>query len=331
MNPIFKSKYPILEAPMNGGSTLPLALAVHNAGGYPSLCSWTYKWDFYRMRSDLEQFVNITGSNRIHLSFETDEFHLYGQTKGITNPEKICHQMIRDYNIPTVEIIHGNSNSPRPSNQIASHADERLLRMVTPISEFGTKIFNRIYDPVSEEYRQKFLFDGFCVKGKNSAGFGGTTYTVMELFKIQQQLTPSACVIPYGGIGTSTHVKEYFDLGANMVGVGTVLAFSEESTIKTKTKEVVANSKKDDIVSFQHQFDIGSSNVIRKQSAIPLKIKYDGEDDCNKTFSLFTALYGEKADCGHIYVGESIDNISSIRGCSEIIQDLVSEISHHCN
>lgn len=39
---IFNSKYPILEACMNRGSTIELALAVHDAGAYPSLCSWSY-------------------------------------------------------------------------------------------------------------------------------------------------------------------------------------------------------------------------------------------------------------------------------------------------
>ena len=41
MQQVFQSQYPILEACMNRGSTVELAVAVHSAGGYPSLCSWT--------------------------------------------------------------------------------------------------------------------------------------------------------------------------------------------------------------------------------------------------------------------------------------------------
>ena len=77
---------------MNKGSTLPLALAVHCAGGYPSLCSWTYNRHFSAMQADLDQFVTETGSNCIHLSFELDEL----------SELSVCYNIVKSHNVPTI-------------------------------------------------------------------------------------------------------------------------------------------------------------------------------------------------------------------------------------
>lgn len=336
---IFNSKYPILEACMNRGSTLELALAVHRAGAYPSLCSWTYlevprhvSENMQALKNDLVSFIEITKSNNIHISFELDEFTL-DPNLGAFDRElfrrniRICHDMIREFAIPTVEIIYGNSNSPRPYRQIRPDTAGRLIELTQPLHEMGTKVFNRTYDPVDEETRKKYFFDGFCVKGIDSSGFGGTKHTVKELFLLQKELTPDALIIPYGGIGTAAQVKEYFDLGADMVGVGSVLAFSKESTIGDATKQSVVSSTKDKLQKFEHTFRIGNNIVKRKQSMLPLENQYQGPDDFNHTKSLITGLYNPSDDnTGHVYIGHAIDHINEVLPVDEIIQNLMSDM-----
>jgi NAD(P)H-dependent flavin oxidoreductase YrpB (nitropropane dioxygenase family) len=102
---VFQSRYPILEACMNRGSTVELAVAVHAAGGYPSLCSWTYNRHSQAMQQDLDRFVKLTNSNRIHLSFELNEFD-----------HQVVHDIVRSHRIPTIEIIYGKTNTFRPTD-----------------------------------------------------------------------------------------------------------------------------------------------------------------------------------------------------------------------
>ena len=102
---IFKSSSPILEACMNKGSTIELAIAVHNAGGYPCLCSWTYNGKSELMQRDLDRFVATTGSNRIHLSFELHEY-----------PHTAVQEIVKSHSIPTIEFIFGNKNTFRPTD-----------------------------------------------------------------------------------------------------------------------------------------------------------------------------------------------------------------------
>jgi NAD(P)H-dependent flavin oxidoreductase YrpB (nitropropane dioxygenase family) len=304
-NKIFNSKYPILEACMNKGSTLPLALAVHNAGAYPSLCSWTYDNNHRLMRNDLKNFVKNTNSNNVHISFELSELEEY-------NAE--CMSMIKDFNIPTMEIIFHKAIH-LSENELTSKAQALL----GPIKDLGTKIFRRILFPITEEQRQKYFLDGFCVKGHDAAGgssLGDNSPTTQELFIQQQKLTPDALVIPYGGVGSAEQVKNYFDLGASIVAVGTVLAASAESPIKTETKLAMVNASKSDLQKFIYNY-----KTEYKMNALPFET-YTQQDNSNRTASLVSGLYKKNTKQGHVYAGHSIDYITEILPCKTIVENL---------
>lgn len=337
---IFNSRYPILEACMNRGSTLELAVAVHNAGAYPSLCSSTYLEynrpvyeNLLALKNDLISFVKITKSHNIHISFDLEEFSLDPNLNKFYRWQslqrdifrkniKICHNIIKEFAIPTVEIIYGNSNTPRPTDVVRPDIEGRLIELTQPFNEMGTKVFNRTYDPVTEEIRKKYFFDGFCVKGSDSSGFGGTTYTVKELFLLQKQLTPDVCVIPYGGVGTGAQVKEYFNLGADMVAVGSVLAYSKESPISDITKQLVVSSTKDTLQQYKHTFTVNNNTVTRKQSRLLLENQYQGLDDGNHTKSLEVGL-SNISNTGHVFIGHAIDHINEVLPVDQIIQNLM--------
>jgi len=301
---IFKSSSPILEACMNKGSTIELAIAVHNAGGYPCLCSWTYNEKSELMQRDLDRFVATTGSNRIHLSFELHEY-----------PHTAVQEIVKSHSIPTIEIIYGNKNTFRPTDTEQELTAE-LLQLLEPIKALGTRVFKRIYDNVDQTMMDLHLLDGFCIKGAESAGF--TSHTpVKEVFLRQRELTPTAMLIPYGGVGTAEQVKEYIDLGAEIVAVGTLLALSTESTISTETKLAATQKQSKDLVQFKHMV----GNVERKQSALQFD-PYNGPDDANGTMGLLRGMRGKKD--GHIYLGHGIDHVTELKTCQEIIQELSS-------
>ena len=308
---VFKSQYPILEACMNKGSTLPLALAVHRAGGYPSLCSWTYNRHFSAMQADLDQFVAETGSNCIHLSFELDEL----------SELSVCYNIVKSHGVPTIEIIYGQTNAPGVDNSTFIDMDRAVAELLKPLHDMGTKIFRRIYEPVDQETMKQHYLDGFCIKGLEAAGFSGFE-PVHDLFLKQKELTPDAMLIPYGGIGTAAQVREYLDLGAEMVGIGTVLALSEESTIKHETKLAVIAARKDDLKQVRHVYPDGKE---RKQNMLQFE-PYQGRDDANGTAGLVQGIWKKNSKVGHIYVGHSVDHIDSILPCNQIIKNLVADL-----
>ena len=303
---VFQSPHPILEACMNRGSTVELAMAVHAAGGYPSLCSWTYNQHSQAMQRDLDRFVKLTNSNCIHLSFELNEFD-----------NQIVHNIVRSYNIPTIEIIYGKTNTFRPTDS-ELELEVALLRLLGPLKEQGTRIFKRIYETVDQVTMDRHLLDGFCIKGAESAGFSSYT-PVKETFLKQRELTPGAMLIPYGGIGTADQVQDYIELGAEMVAVGTVLALSTESTMATETKLAAIQKQSQDLIESTHDF----GGVKRKQSALKFG-NYSGPDDLNGTIGLVRGLNGKKDS--HVYLGHGIDHVNEILSCQEIIQRLVEKI-----
>jgi len=301
---IFQSKFPILEACMNKGSTLELAIAVYNAGGYPSFCSWTYNGKPDLMQRDLDRFVETTGSNCVHLSFELHEY-----------PSTVVYDIIKSHNIPTIELIYGNKNTFRPT-RTEEELTEDLIELLTPIKSLGTKIFKRIYDNVDQATMDLHLLDGFCIKGAESAGF--TSYTpIKEVFLRQRELTPTAMLIPYGGVGTAEQVRDYIDLGAEIIAVGTVLALSIESSMSTETKLAAIQAQSKDLKQFAHTV----GNVERKQSALQFK-PYQGPDDANGTMGLIRGLRGRET--GHVYLGHGIDHVTELKSCQEIIKQLSS-------
>ena len=118
-------------------------------------------------------------------------------------------------------------------------------------------------------------------------------------------------------MGTAEQVKEYIDLGAEIVAVGTLLALSTESTISTETKLAAIQKQSKDLVQFKHMV----GNVERKQSALQFD-PYNGPDDANGTMGLLRGMRGKKD--GHIYLGHGIDHVTELKTCQEIIQELSS-------
>jgi NAD(P)H-dependent flavin oxidoreductase YrpB (nitropropane dioxygenase family) len=313
---VFKSPYPILEACMNRGSTLPLALAVHRAGAYPSLCSWSYDRNWDLMQQDVRSFIKITGSNRIHVSFELEE---------MTDPSQMIDIVVRNQ-LDTVELIYGLKNSTMDELR------ERIRTLVRPLHQAGVKLFRRTNLVIDQTAMERQFLSGFMIKGRESAGVRGT-YTVRELMQLQREATPDALLIPYGGVGRAEQVREYLDQGAEIVGVGTLLAFSADSPVKPEAKQWVIDHSSGDLKTYSYEFPkqeqhIGARDIQR--NALEFS-PYTGPDpwngDENRTAGLITGLYDRQRSDGHLMVGHSIDHVNSLRTVREIVEDLCSTVA----
>jgi NAD(P)H-dependent flavin oxidoreductase YrpB (nitropropane dioxygenase family) len=302
---VFTSTYPILEACMNRGSTLPLALAVHAAGAYPSLCSWSYDRNWDLMQQDVKEFIRVTGSNRLHVSFELEEMTEASQMMDIVVGNELA----------TVELIYTVKNST------LDELRERIRTLVRPLHQSGVLLFRRTNVVIDQTAMERQFLTGFMIKGQESAGVKGP-HTVRELMQLQREATPDALLIPYGGVGRAEQVREYLDMGAEIVGVGTALAFSLESPIKPEAKQWVVDHSSGDLKTYS--YDSTHRNALEFAP-------YSGPDpwngDENRTAGLVTGLYNRNRTDGHLMVGHSIDHINSIRPVREIVKDLCSSLS----
>jgi len=309
---IFKSAHPVLLANMNKGTVLPLSVAVHQAGGYASLCSWTYEDNLQFMQSDLEKFISITGSTQINLSFESSLIH---------EPKKVL-DMIKTFNIPTIEVIYGvHPSSVDWLSMDKTELDNKIRAALAPIHDMGVKIFKRIFEPHTPEQMQHHFLDGLLIKGADSAGVGNPKYTVKEFFIKQKKLTPDAYLVPYGGVGTAAQVKEYIDLGAETVGIGTLFAASQESMLKHETKLAMVSANSKDLGTFSIPKDY--DNDQKRQLGLKFG-EFQEPDNFNHTKSLISGIWKKNAQKGHVFAGHGIDHITGIQSCDTIIKNLTA-------
>jgi NAD(P)H-dependent flavin oxidoreductase YrpB (nitropropane dioxygenase family) len=268
------------------------------------------------MQSDLEKFIQATGSSNVNLSFEASL---------ITEPERVLN-MIKTFKIPTIEVIYGQyltttfwmSMSPE-------EIDRKIKSALEPIHDLGVKIFKRALEPHTPEQMHRHFIDGLMIKGSDAAGAANQNYTVKELFLQQKKLTPDAYLVPYGGVGTADQVREYLELGAETVGIGTLFAASEESLLKHETKLAMIKSSSKNLKTFPLSNDIDHHGN-RQQLALKFN-DFVGPDDFNHSESLKHGIWKKDSNKGHVFAGHGIDHITEILPCREIIQKLTTPAS----
>jgi NAD(P)H-dependent flavin oxidoreductase YrpB (nitropropane dioxygenase family) len=166
------------------------------------------------------------------------------------------------------------------------------------------KVFEKCLG-ISPKYRNIF---GVVLKGNEGAGRGKESLS--KLFDVVVENYPT---IVSGGIGTAEQVKYYIDKGALAVGIGTLFAASVESKISNNTKLKMIESSSSDIQNFK---------TGAKQNALIFK-ELEG-DDYNHTLGITKGIRDPSQ--GHVFVGQSIDQVTSIRRVSEIVKYLISKL-----
>ena len=238
------------------------------------------------LEDDLFKYKTEFGDSKILLSVGVRQ---------IAN-NRILDLMI-DNQIELVELI------PNDSNEIGVD-DDIVETALVSLKNNNIKVFEKCLG-VSTRYKNIY---GIILKGNEGAGRGKES--LRKLFDIVVKNYP---VIVSGGIGTAEQIKYYIDRGAWAVGVGTLFAASVESKVSDETKLKMINASLSDIQNFKKG---------AKQNALIFKELVD--DDYNHTIGISKGV--KDPSQGHIFVGNSITQVTSIRRVSEIIKDLVSKL-----
>ena len=289
---LLNSKYPILVPSMNRVSDVRLAVACHQAGIYPSLSFMSYvpldgRCQFIRFEQDIRAFIEQTGTKEVLISviarmLENSKF------LGIIKYLGLKHLEIVDGFQSNIEFIQ---RMRKENNFIV------LLKTTHPEADLISKV------------------DGVTLKGPDGAGTSfGEFGTIQHMVSTVRDQFPDKFVVATGGIGTAQQVKELIDLGANMVGVGTRYAVSEESSISHETKLKMIDASWNDVTKIQKS----------SQNALIFKTVEDMRDDENNTRSLEIGVkYGH---AGHVFAGKAIDNITAIKTVKEITEELTKDL-----
>lgn len=299
---LFPSQYPIVQALMNGVSDVKLALAVADAGAFPSLFL-NILWE------DVDQCVD-----RCHEQLK--EFRLArGNCDVLVNvnlwqaKDLRVLKLLQEHRPSHIEVwgearFIGDFCLNNVNDPVALKSLDFLRKT--------SKIFVRILDPIDPS--QVPMFDGFCIKGQESGGLKGD-WSVPALFDHMKSHYPTKNFIPYGGVSTADQVKAYIDAGAPAVAVGTLIAASQESPLSLAAKEKMVGAKSSDIKTTQDTNQNALIFDLKDQSPGP---------GFNRTDQLMQAI--ETGKQGLLYVGKGIDQVTAIEPVKDIIQRLASKL-----
>lgn len=303
---------------MNQGSRYELAVAVHDAGAFPAISSYCYWNDASPTRMinvdnldhALTEFKKQTGSNNLVLSFEIDDL-LNADYQKLLMKHKPSHLEFVLFS-STLQKFSSDQRSIFKRPDVDWRTIKRTLEVVNKF--VGAKILIRSTELKGQFLKELCTFDGIFAKGSEAAGMKGSMGT-KEMFVKQREMMPDTIVVPVGGISTPSQVKEYIDLGAPAVVVGTLIAASLESPLHEDTKNAMVAADASMLTTFTEL----------NQNALKFSAFTD-HDDRNHTKSLITGAYKNPGKEGHVFAGAGITNVTSIKPVKEVIEYLVSEL-----
>lgn len=310
MNSLFNTTYPIFCAAMNKVSDARLASAVWESGCMPSLTLFNYiinrKIHYNLMQHDIDKFYALSPLGKFVFSVDS---------KTLTSNE--FFQMIVNNKIEYLEIIV-------PTLQVKhTKLTEDTIKVLTTLQrdlkrykDLNIKVILKgltRFVPLEIELHFPNLFDGFILKGPDGAGsvvdrLDNSTLLENQISVLQKY--PNCCLITTGGISTGKEAKQYLDNGASYVGIGTLFAFSEESSISINSK----------LAAIGKQLERFADT---NQNAIIFSTDKFEEFDRNHTVSL---EHGVKSVKGHLFAGAGITNITCIKTVKEIVEEIINDM-----
>jgi hypothetical protein len=277
---------------MNQVSNVDLAIAIHNAGAFPSIIIHTFikdnKFNSDLYKSELQRFQNKTNSTNLLLSIG---FKL------------LLHDTITEpffkLGFKHIELFHYFSNETEWSSIL-----ERCKYLE---DKYDAKIMFKIS---TNEMESDSYYSTIILKGEEAAGRSSNTpKPIKEKFLEYRNMFPNTNIVPCGGIYNYEQVKFYMDNGALAIGIGSLFAASEESSLSIESKKKIINSSKSDItLGGQLNFKGLFSTILE-------------DDDLNLTKSLHAGV--NNPDEGCIYMGDAIDHITEILPVKVIIDRLI--------
>ena len=285
----FECEYPIVAAPMNKVSDVNLAVACYRAGIFPSLSIYNYT-EPHSLEKAIEIFQSETGSNKILLSLDSQEFL-----------DKDVQELILKLKISHLEILGDN-------NITQSSTWDEFLRDSKALQKEGVKILLKSLDSnnVSSE------LDGVILKSNTGAGRGVEWIDIDYALLSIARRYPAVPIIMSGGISRPRDVKKYLNMGCMAVAIGTLLAASEESCVSLETKQQMIKATYENITRLKNA---------RQNALVFSEITVD---DDNNTNALVKGIASPAE--GHIFAGKGINEITSIKSVKNIVEDLIKDL-----
>jgi NAD(P)H-dependent flavin oxidoreductase YrpB (nitropropane dioxygenase family) len=288
----FDCRYPIVCAAMNQVSDAGLAIAVHNAGAFPSLSIPNYikdnGFDMQAYTSELHAYKEATGSDNLLLS--------------VGSRLLLSDAVIRpflDLGFRHIELFHWASTEPGWKRVI-----ERSRRLA---GEMGVKFVFKIS---TGHVTETLDYPTVLLKGPEGAGRSADNAPPLpESFEFCRAHLPATNVIVSGGIWHADQVTDYLNHGALAVAVGSLFAASKESSVADSVKAQIIASASSDLQSK------GGNNLRGLFSKVA-----EG-DNANLTRTLAKGI--RNAGDGGVFMGNAVDHITKILSVREIVERLV--------
>ena len=299
---LFNSKYPIICAPMNQVSDSKLAIAAHEAGIIPSL---TIPYTTKNLKKCIDTVEEELIKFRSHV---VDSDLILAFSSKLLIPRVI--KLIVDHKVSHIELLEV--------------VEERQVPIIKLLRENGIKTIMKLVYFTKEKmavgkYDDILLqFDALDLKSGDAASrVKNNNESLMHRYLMAREKYPMMPIIVTGGISTSSEIKQYLDVGATAVGLGTVFALSEESCINHKKKLALLE------LSYSDVKQIKAGNM--DQNAIVFShSKIIDKTDTNNTGDLI--LGRDSADKGLIFVGKGIDNVNAIKPVAQIVEELTKDV-----
>ena len=298
----FPSKYPIICAGMNTVSDLKLALAVAEAGCYPSFVAFNYftivegrfVHNFKSMFDELTEFVYKTGSSNFILSVTT----------ALLTDNDNTLEILKNIKPAYIELLDDEFLTDDKYKEVVKILRDHNIKILVKVLSYENGVTEIINKDTS-------LVDGIIIKNSKAAGRVATEVeNIFESIQLIKKSVPEWIIVSQGGIYDSNGIKDHLFAGADMVSIGTVFAVSEESSISLEAKTKMIQSSYADTVK------IGTAN---QTGLLFSKQRQDVE---NNTIGLRRGIRTGKD--GHVFAGAGLDHVDRIQSVSAIVQNLVT-------
>lgn len=247
--------------------------------------TYGFFWDSV-LENDIAKLVDKYGGDKLFLAFG---FYYDNLTANLRHLKRICNLGVK--NLEFIDVIDRVDHTT-------------LLKKTVPF--FSLKEYE-LYSKRS--FRLAEYFDGLVIKGKESAA-RGTQNDLLTEFNFVKKTYPGKKIIASGGIYTGKQVKEYINLGAHAVSIGTLFAASTESPLSDIAKQQILKASSDDLSRFSN----GQQALVFSNTE---------NDDENNTNGLRNGI--KTGTEGHLFMGNAVDHITEIKP----VADIVAELSSH--
>lgn len=342
---IFKTKYPIIQAPMFGVTTPEMVAAAGKANCLGSLalgdlnadkCAETIRST--KSMTDKPFAVNIFVNKIPEITDDLKERF----TKTKVSIEKFAHENQLEVNLPDLSEINFNTYHEQIDAIISENCkilsftfgnlDEKSIQT---LKNNGIVLIGTCTSVREALVLEKSGIDIICVQGIEAGGHRGsfTEENIPEIggLSLLSQVYDAVKIpiIYAGGIYNSRTLMAAEKLGAQGFQIGSLLLGSAESGLKEFEKECLRNLKENEIIltkSFSGRFARGLKNkFIERFENSELILPYPYQNKLTGELRK-AAKTNENADFVSIWAGQSIHQYSA-KSTSEILMDLINEVN----